>query len=317
MNVAIVGSRTFPQPKLIEWFIRDLPKGVNIVSGGAKGVDTLAADFARQRGLKVVEYRPELADCREPHEFTKRYYERNQRIVNTADLIVAFTEKNAGGTWNTILQARKSGKPLKIIRPSLFFSGADVNDGEPGGPVESKSPQQRGRDATKGKGPFALKRVSLGSYALRRYSYIEPEEWAAIVADKETAPERLAVRMVPAFVDFFTRNKKFGIVHAVTPPPRSKRHLCRVHVMDIVTDAVSREIGVESVRLFEPWEKSTRGRHAKRGEIAITPEAARMVGKVVWVLDDVSTTNYTLQSAVHGLMAIEIHAHGLAWVYMA
>jgi hypothetical protein len=316
MNVAIVGSRTFPQPKLIEWFIRDLPIGVNIVSGGAKGVDTIAADCARQRGLKVIEYRPDLAGCREPYEFTKRYYERNQRIVNTADLIVAFTEKNAGGTWNTIIQARKAGKPLKIIRPSLFFSGADINSGDP---VQdgAKSPQQIGRDAVKGKGPFALKRVSLGSYALRRYSYIEPEEWAAIVADKEADPVRLAARMVPAFVDFFTRNRKFGIVHAVTPPPRSKRHLDRVHVMDFVTDAVSREIGVESVRLFEPWEKSTRGRHAKRGEIAITPEAARMVGKVVWVLDDVSTTNFTLQSAVQGLMAIEIHAHGLAWVYMA
>ncbi len=47
MKVGIVGSRTFPQLKLVEWFIRDMPQGVTIVSGGAKGVDSAAVEYAR------------------------------------------------------------------------------------------------------------------------------------------------------------------------------------------------------------------------------------------------------------------------------
>jgi len=34
------------------------------------------------------------------------------------------------------------------------------------------------------------------------------------------------------------------------------------------------------------------------------------------VLDDVTTTNYTLRAAVQALMALEVHAHGLAYVVM-
>lgn len=36
MKIGIVGSRSFPQSKLVNWFVDDLPMGVTIVSGGAK-----------------------------------------------------------------------------------------------------------------------------------------------------------------------------------------------------------------------------------------------------------------------------------------
>ena len=48
MKVAVVGSREFPQLQLVEWFIKDLPQGVTVISGGAKWVDTCAATMARQ-----------------------------------------------------------------------------------------------------------------------------------------------------------------------------------------------------------------------------------------------------------------------------
>lgn len=77
MKIGIVGSRTFPQLKLIEWFIKDLPLGVTIISGGARGVDQAAAEAARNRGLAVIEYFPQLDGCTHRHEFTERYYDRN------------------------------------------------------------------------------------------------------------------------------------------------------------------------------------------------------------------------------------------------
>ena len=151
---------------------------------------------------------------------------------------------------------------------------------------------------------------------MRRKCYIEPEEWAEIVVDKDNNPHLLAEKMTPAFLQFFETNRRLGIIHAVTPPPRSVRNLGRVHVMDLVASRVAEELGVEHVQIFKPWEKSTRGRHAKHGEIAIAGEVERFIGRVVWVIDDVTTTNFTLRAAVQSLIAMEIHAHGLAYIVM-
>ncbi len=315
VRVGIVGSRTFPQLKLVEWFVRDMPQGVTIVSGGAKGVDAAAAEYARQRGLEVIEYQPDLSGCTERYEYTQRYFDRNQRIVNDCDLLVAFTEKENGGTWDTIKRAQRAGKPLKIIKPAVFFTGEAEPEDEQSEEKEI-SPQQAARDANRGHGPFAIKRVSLGSYALRRKCYISPEEWAEIVVDKDSNPDRLAAKMVPSFLEYFEKNNRLGFIHAVTVPPRSKRNADKPHVMDIVSQDVAHRLGVEWVRMFEPWEKTSRGRHAKHGEIQIRPEVSRLIGKVVWVLDDVTTTNFTLRAAVQSLISLEVHAHGLAYVLM-
>ena len=320
MKIGIVGSRSFPQLKLVEWFISDLPLGVVIVSGGAQGVDRSAAEFGRQRGLDIIKCLPDLAGCKERHDFTIKYYERNQRIVDQSDLIVAFTEKESGGTWDTIKRARKCGKPVKVIRPSVFFPGdtdEQDNDGNKFPAQEVDGLDQTEREKNKGSGPFQIRRVSLGSYAIRRKHYIDAVEWADFVTMKDNNPSALAEKMLPLFMNFFEKSKRFGFIHAVTVPPRSKRNLDKLHVMDILAENVSRELGCDFVKMFEPWEKSSRGRFAKHGEIKVLPEVAKYLGKIVWVLDDVSTTNFTLQSSVQSLMALEIHAHGLAYVYMA
>jgi len=69
--------------------------------------------------------------------------------------------------------------------------------------------------------------------------------------------------------------------------------------------------------MFKPWDKRTRGRHADHPGLELTSAVSNYVGKVVYVLDDISTTNKTLQAAVQGLMRAGVHAHGLVWVYYA
>ena len=228
MKIGIVGSREFPQLKLVEWFIRDLPKGVSVISGGARGVDSAAAENARKCGLPVEEILPNLEGCNERHEFTQRYYERNQRIVDQSDIVVAFTEKENGGTWSTIKMAVKAKKPVKIIKPSLFFPG-ETEEPETGA---ENSEEPEGRQI--GKGPFHIKRVSLGSFALRLKRYMEPTEWASFIVDKENNPEALAERISPYFIKFFESNNRFGMVHAITMAPRSIRNQDKPHVMDFV-----------------------------------------------------------------------------------
>ncbi|MCX7011157.1 MAG: hypothetical protein NTW86_01085 [Candidatus Sumerlaeota bacterium] len=83
------------------------------------------------------------------------------------------------------------------------------------------------------------------------------------------------------------------------------------------TDAVAGELGAERLTVFQPWEKCGRGGFAQHAEIEAKPEIRGCIGKVVWTLDDITTTNHTLRSAVRSLMALEAHAHGLAWVVMA
>jgi hypothetical protein len=76
-----------------------------VVSGGARGVDSWAVDFARARGLHFEEY---------PADWD-RYgksagYHRNRDLVDKADFVVAFWDGVSRGTFHTIqlaLQAEK------------------------------------------------------------------------------------------------------------------------------------------------------------------------------------------------------------------
>ena len=308
MKIGIIGSREFPQLKLVQWFINDLPKGVTVISGGARGVDGAAAEHARKCGLDVQECLPDLAGCNERHEYTQRYYERNQKIVDDCDMVVAFTEKDHGGTWDTIKRAIKANKPVKIIRPSLFFPG----ENEQGENRAEESGEPEGRQI--GKGPFQIKRVSLGSYALRLKRYMEPTEWAAFIVDKENNPEALAARLAPYFIKFFEANNRFGTVHAITMAPRSIRNQDKPHVMDFVCKKIAEHFSFEYSLMFKAWDKKSRGRFAAHPDIEVLPGVEKWIGKVVFVLDDVSTTNFTLQAAVRALTALEVHAHGIAYV---
>lgn len=331
MKIAIVGSRDFPQLKLVEQFIRDLPRGVTIVSGGAKGVDSAAKEYAEDYCLEYLEFLPDLSGCKERFEFTKRYYDRNQLIVDASDLIVAFTEKENGGTWDTIRKARKANKPVKIIRPFLLFPGAEEHEDEPlknedqrdskklviaEGDQENDDPEPEQRDKRKtiGKGPFHMKRITLGSFALNLKRYADPLDLADLLNAKEDDVELFARLVTPSFINFFETYPP-GIVHAITQAPKSVRNSHKAHCMDIVCRNVAEHLGCEFVELFENWEKPGRGTRKWEGEIVVKEEIKKYIGKVVFVLDDFMTTGNTMQKSCKALTSLEIHNHGLCYMF--
>jgi hypothetical protein len=84
-----------------------------LISGGCRGVDTWAADAARARGLQVVVHLPDLDGARARWETTKRYYARNQVVVDDCDQVIAFvSNERRGGTEDTIDRAHAAGKPV-------------------------------------------------------------------------------------------------------------------------------------------------------------------------------------------------------------
>jgi hypothetical protein len=90
--------------------VASLPEDAIVVSGGALGVDSIAASQARQRGLQVVEHLPDYTT----HGSRMAPLVRNILIVNDCDEMIAFPAPWSTGTWHAIGVARDKGKPVCV-----------------------------------------------------------------------------------------------------------------------------------------------------------------------------------------------------------
>ena len=111
MRIGIVGSRDYPDLNEVLEYVSSLPKDTVVVSGGAKGVDSVAEEEARRLGLKVVVHRAQW----DKHGKSAGVI-RNKVLVNDCDKVVAFWDDDSVGTKNTISLASKAGKLLRVFR---------------------------------------------------------------------------------------------------------------------------------------------------------------------------------------------------------
>lgn len=110
MKIAVIGSRTLSINNLGDFIPEECTE---IVSGGARGIDSSAAAFARERGLILTEFLPDY----DTHGRAAPLV-RNRQIVEYADEIYAFWDEESRGTKYTIVYAKKLGKPVRIFRPT-------------------------------------------------------------------------------------------------------------------------------------------------------------------------------------------------------
>lgn len=113
MKLAIVGSRSYRNYDAFRgimnaWF--GDTKDIEVVSGGAAGVDTLAEKWAIENQYPIRVF---PADW-ETHG-KKAGFLRNQDIVNGCDAVVAFWDRCSKGTKHTINLACDAKKPTLII----------------------------------------------------------------------------------------------------------------------------------------------------------------------------------------------------------
>mgnify|MGYP001793992311 CR=1 FL=1 len=110
MIVAVVGSRSFNDPSLLAKTL-DRIKPDMIVSGGAIGADSMAKDYAIDKGIEWDEIKPDYK------KYPRRAAPviRNQLIVDAADKVVAFWDGKSPGTKDAIFKADSSGKVVNIV----------------------------------------------------------------------------------------------------------------------------------------------------------------------------------------------------------
>lgn len=107
MRVAIVGSRGLSVTNLEKY----LPNGVTeIVSGGAKGIDTCAREYAVSNGIKLTEFLPEYEKYGRSAPL-----KRNIAIIENADLVLAFWDGTSRGTKFVIDNCKSRGIPVQVF----------------------------------------------------------------------------------------------------------------------------------------------------------------------------------------------------------
>ena len=109
MKVAVIGSRSIRVKNLKRY----LPENTTeIVSGGAKGVDTCAREYAFHNKLILTEFLPEY----------KKYGRkapliRNNLIVDYSDKVIAFWDGQSRGTKYVIDFCIQNNKKLTVYIP--------------------------------------------------------------------------------------------------------------------------------------------------------------------------------------------------------
>lgn len=107
MKIAVIGSRNAYIEDLSPYLPADCTE---IVSGGAKGIDTCAAAYARAHGLLLTEFLPQYEKYGRAAPIV-----RNRQIVEYADAVLAVWDGKSKGTASVIRYCETLGKPCRIL----------------------------------------------------------------------------------------------------------------------------------------------------------------------------------------------------------
>ena len=116
MKLLIAGSRSIEEFDLSEYIPTETTL---IISGGAKGIDTIAEEYATKHKISKLILYPDYA------RFGKAApLKRNEEMVNIADEILIIWDGSSKGTAYTVKYAKKCGKAVRVI---TAFSPSDHN----------------------------------------------------------------------------------------------------------------------------------------------------------------------------------------------
>ena len=112
-KIAIIGSRDFKNKKLLDSHMQLLKERYMIeciISGGAKGADTMGVQWANKNDIPTIVFNPDFK------KHKRAYHYRNRQIVREADIVVAFWNGSSTGTKYTIDFAKTLEKEVIVIK---------------------------------------------------------------------------------------------------------------------------------------------------------------------------------------------------------
>ena len=107
MKLLIAGSRSITSFDFSAYVSDDTEL---IITGGAKGVDTLAEAYARERGIPVVTVKPAYEKYGRAAPVV-----RDKEMVEMADAVLVVWDGVSRGSRHTADHARKLGKELTLV----------------------------------------------------------------------------------------------------------------------------------------------------------------------------------------------------------
>ena len=116
IKVLVCGSRGFNDYVLMKTQIMKLlnrfDTTITIISGGAKGADTLAEDVAKQLGISTTILKPNW----DKHGKSAGMIRNNAMLDMKPNIVLAFWDGKSKGTKHTIAEARKRKIEVHLVQ---------------------------------------------------------------------------------------------------------------------------------------------------------------------------------------------------------
>jgi predicted Rossmann fold nucleotide-binding protein DprA/Smf involved in DNA uptake len=116
IKVIVAGTRTFNDYELLKakldfYFKNRKNEEIEIVSGMAKGADTLGEKYAREKGIKIKQFPAQWATLGK-----RAGYERNKEMASYATHCICFYDGKSKGTGHMINLAKSFNLHIRIVK---------------------------------------------------------------------------------------------------------------------------------------------------------------------------------------------------------
>ena len=125
MRIIVAGGRDFADYDRVKKILAKMPRDVEIISGTAKGADALGARYAKENGIKLVEFPADWKNldavpCRVKRGAYGEYnalagHNRNLQMAEYSTHLICFWNGKSSGTKNMIETANRLGLAVKIF----------------------------------------------------------------------------------------------------------------------------------------------------------------------------------------------------------
>ena len=113
--IGIIGARKYKDRQSVIELVETLSSDCVVVTSSCRGVCTWAGEAAKDIGLEVEIFAPDLTNIRDHFDMVERYYERNRQLISACEIVHAFISRKGGltgGTRYEVRYAKSLGKDL-------------------------------------------------------------------------------------------------------------------------------------------------------------------------------------------------------------